>query len=77
MDVDAYLIVSQVLPFIRFSRSNISQNSESLVLPFAFSSSVSIFISPKSTMFSYVLVALPRHMFNSEKQVSKFVLGGR
>ena len=28
-------------------------------------------------MFSYVLVALPRQMFNSEKKVSKFVLGGR
>ena len=75
MYVDVYLIVSQVLPFIRFSRSNISQNSESLVLPFTFSSSVSIFTSPKSTMFSYVLVVLSRQMFNSEKKVSKFVLG--
>ena len=69
MGVDAYLIVSQVLLFIRFSISIISQNSESLVLPFSLSSSVSIFISPKCTMFSYVLVALSQQMFNLEKKV--------
>ena len=69
-------ILSHLVSLIKFSRQNTSQISNNLLIPSALSFSVSIFISPMSTIFSYFRVALSKHLYNSEKKVDKFCLGG-
>ena len=56
----------------QISSPKISQNPESLLWPIALSSSVSMLMSPITTIFSYVVVAMSTHLLNSEKKSAKF-----